>query len=220
MLCIAVERITASCSSTLCNLNINGSQRRHLPLSPSSLFLGLPSRASHFGGLRVSGSSFSMRFLSHLRSRRNFSVFAMAADGISLTSIAEETINSGRRKFQVSHLVKMKAIIWFGEELGAKFVYEDILTNLQKEYLSQLIETVVELDDDAKERYLEGVVEPDEDTIKKLIRKGTISGSFVLVLRGSVFKNKRVQLLLDAVVDYLPTPLDVPLMNGTDPENP
>ncbi|TXG57605.1 hypothetical protein EZV62_015434 [Acer yangbiense] len=113
----------------------------------------------------------------------------------------------------------MKAIIWFGEELSAKFVYEDILTNLQEEYLSQLIETVVELDDDAKERYLEGVVEPDEDTIKKLIRKGTISGNFVLVLCGSVFKNK-VQLLLDAVVDYLPTPLDVPLMNGTDPENP
>ncbi|TXG48633.1 hypothetical protein EZV62_024508 [Acer yangbiense] len=114
----------------------------------------------------------------------------------------------------------MKAIIWSGEELGAKFVYEDILTDLQEEYLSQLIETVVKLDDDAKERYLEGVVEPDEETIKKLIRKGTISGSFVLVLCGSVFKNKRVQLLLNAVVDYLPSALDVPLMNGTNPENP
>ncbi|KAI9174047.1 hypothetical protein LWI28_011016 [Acer negundo] len=375
---MATERITASCSSTLCNLNINGSQRKHLPLSPSSRFLGLPSRASHFfGSLRVSGSSSSKLSLSRLRTRRNFSVFAMAADdskravplkdyrnigimahidagkttttervlfytgrnykigevhegtatmdwmeqeqerGITITSAATTTFWDNHRiniidtpghvdftleveralrvldgaiclfdsvagvepqsetvwrqadkygvpricfvnkmdrmganffrtrdmivtnlgakplvlqipvgaedNFQgVVDLVKMRAIIWSGEELGAKFVYEDIPADLQElaqEYRSQMIETIVELDDDAMESYLEGV-EPDEETVKKLIRKGTISGSFVPVLCGSAFKNKGVQPLLDAVVDYLPSPLDVPPMNGTDPENP
>ncbi|KAK0588257.1 hypothetical protein LWI29_036821 [Acer saccharum] len=375
---MATERITASCSSTLCNLNINGSQRRHLPLSPSSRFLGLPSRASHFfGSLRVSGSSSSKLSLSRLRTRRNFSVFAMAADdskravplkdyrnigimahidagkttttervlfytgrnykigevhegtatmdwmeqeqerGITITSAAtttfwdkhriniidtpghvdftleveralrvldgaiclfdsvagvepqSETVWRQADKYGVPRIcfvnkmdrmganffrtrdmivtnlgakplvlqipigaednfkgvvdiVKMRAIVWSGEELGAKFDYEDIPADLQElaqEYRSQMIETVVELDDDAMESYLEGV-EPDEETVKKLIRKGTISGSFVPVLCGSAFKNKGVQPLLDAVVDYLPSPLDVPPMNGTDPENP
>uniref|UniRef100_A0A2P2KVP2 Elongation factor G, chloroplastic n=1 Tax=Rhizophora mucronata TaxID=61149 RepID=A0A2P2KVP2_RHIMU len=122
----------------------------------------------------------------------------------------------------VIDLVKMKAVIWSGEELGAKFVYEDIpddLLELSQEYHAQLIETIVELDDETMEKYLEGV-EPDEVMIKKLIRKGTISSSFVPVLCGSAFKNKGVQPLLDAVVDYLPSPLDLPAMKGTDPENP
>lgn len=119
-------------------------------------------------------------------------------------------------------LVMMKAIVWSGEELGAKFSYEDIPADLQElaeEYRALMIETVVELDDDVMEKYLEGV-EPDEATIKQLIRKGTISGNFVPVLCGSAFKNKGVQPLLDAVVDYLPSPVDVPPMNGTDPDNP
>ncbi|XP_042512022.1 elongation factor G-2, chloroplastic [Macadamia integrifolia] len=122
----------------------------------------------------------------------------------------------------VVDLVKMKAIIWSGEELGAKFVYEDIPADLQElaqDYRTQMIETIVELDDQAMEGYLEGI-EPDEPTIKKLIRKGTISISFVPVFCGSAFKNKGVQPLLDAVVDYLPSPLDVPAMKGTDPEDP
>ncbi|GAV75612.1 GTP_EFTU domain-containing protein/EFG_C domain-containing protein/GTP_EFTU_D2 domain-containing protein/EFG_IV domain-containing protein [Cephalotus follicularis] len=122
----------------------------------------------------------------------------------------------------VVDLVKMKAVLWSGEELGAKFVYDDIPADLQElaqEYRAQMIETIVELDDEAMESYLEGV-EPDEETIKKLIRKGAISSSFVPVLCGSAFKNKGVQPLLDAVVDYLPSPLDVPPMKGTDPENP
>ncbi|KAF2299006.1 hypothetical protein GH714_029707 [Hevea brasiliensis] len=122
----------------------------------------------------------------------------------------------------VIDLVKMKAILWSGEELGAKFVYDDIPTDLEElaqEYRALLIENIVESDDDAMEKYLEGV-EPDEETIKKLIRKGTIASSFVPVLCGSAFKNKGVQPLLDAVVDYLPSPLDLPSMKGTDPENP
>ncbi|KAM7531159.1 hypothetical protein LguiB_034569 [Lonicera macranthoides] len=122
----------------------------------------------------------------------------------------------------VVDLVKMKAIVWSGEELGAKFSYEEIPDDLQElaqDYRSQLFENIVELDDEAMEGYLEGI-EPNEETIKKLIRKGTIGGSFVPVLCGSAFKNKGVQPLLDAVVDYLPSPLDVPPMVGTDPENP
>ncbi|KAB2604352.1 elongation factor G-2 [Pyrus ussuriensis x Pyrus communis] len=122
----------------------------------------------------------------------------------------------------VIDLVKMRAILWSGEELGAKFVYEEIpsdLLELAQEYRVEMIETIVELDDEAMEGYLEGV-EPDEETIKKLIRKGTIAINFVPVLYGSAFKNKGVQPLLDAVVDYLPSPLDVPPMKGTDVDNP
>ncbi|XP_073309840.1 elongation factor G-2, chloroplastic [Primulina huaijiensis] len=122
----------------------------------------------------------------------------------------------------VIDLVKMQAIVWSGEELGAKFTYEEIpgdLQNLAQEYRGQMIETVVEQDDAAMESYLEGI-EPDEETIKRLIRLGTISASFVPVLCGSAFKNKGVQPLLDAVVDYLPSPIDLPTMKGTDPDDP
>ncbi|XP_076885814.1 elongation factor G-2, chloroplastic-like [Bidens hawaiensis] len=122
----------------------------------------------------------------------------------------------------VIDLVRMKAIVWSGEELGAKFSYEDIPSDLQElaeEYRALMLETIVELDDEVMEAYLEGV-EPDEETVKRLVRKGTIGGSFVPVLFGSAFKNKGVQPLLDAVVDYLLSPLDLPPMKGTDPENP
>lgn len=122
----------------------------------------------------------------------------------------------------VVDLVKMKAVLWTGEELGAKFAYEDIPSDLQElahEYRAQMIETIVELDDEAMESYLEGN-EPDEETIKRLIRKGTIGSNFVPILCGSAFKNKGVQTLLDAVVDYLPSPLDLPPMKGTDPDSP
>ncbi|KAG6543866.1 hypothetical protein Mapa_014706 [Marchantia paleacea] len=119
-------------------------------------------------------------------------------------------------------LVKMEAVVWGGEELGAKFYSEPIPEHLQElaaEYRSLLIETVVEQDDEAMENYLEGI-EPDEETINRLIRKGTISLSFVPVLCGSAFKNKGVQPLLDAVIAYLPSPLDVPPLNGSDAEDP
>ncbi|PIN25383.1 Mitochondrial elongation factor [Handroanthus impetiginosus] len=122
----------------------------------------------------------------------------------------------------VIDLVTMQSVIWSGEELGAKFSYEDIPADLQElaqEYRAQMIETIVEFDDAAMEGYLEGI-EPDEATIKKLIRQGTLSGSFVPVFCGSAFKNKGVQPLLDAVVDYLPSPIDLPAMKGTDPDDP
>ncbi|KAL1210999.1 Elongation factor G [Cardamine amara subsp. amara] len=122
----------------------------------------------------------------------------------------------------VIDLVRMKAIVWSGEELGAKFSYEDIpedLEELAQDYRAQMMELIVDLDDEVMENYLEGV-EPDEATVKRLIRTGTITGKFVPILCGSAFKNKGVQPLLDAVVDYLPSPVEVPPMNGTDPENP
>jgi elongation factor G len=113
-------------------------------------------------------------------------------------------------------LVHNRAIIWKDESLGADFFYEDIPADLADEaakYRSDLIELAVEQDDAAMEAYLEGN-EPDVATLKALIRKGTLNQSFVPVCCGSAFKNKGVQPLLDAVVDYLPSPLDIPDVQG------
>ncbi len=108
-------------------------------------------------------------------------------------------------------LVNMEEWLWEGEDLGATWVKAPIRESLQDlaaEYREKLIEAAVEQDDDAMEAYLEGN-EPDVATLRKLIRKGCLSLSFVPVLGGSAFKNKGVQPLLNAVVDYLPSPLDV-----------
>src|SRR6187551_3144232 len=102
-------------------------------------------------------------------------------------------------------LVRMKGVVWDDESLGAK-------------YHDKMIEAVCELDDDAATAYLEGKM-PDEATVKKLLRKAVITGAFFPVLCGSAFKNKGVQPLLDAVVDYLPSPLDVPPIKGINPDN-
>ncbi|GHC94086.1 elongation factor G [Novosphingobium pokkalii] len=113
-------------------------------------------------------------------------------------------------------LVNNRAIIWKDESLGAEFFYEEIPADLADEaaiYRSELIELAVEQDDEAMEAYLEGN-EPDAATLKKLIRKGTLNHSFVPVCCGSAFKNKGVQPLLDAVVDYLPSPLDIEDVQG------
>ncbi len=109
-------------------------------------------------------------------------------------------------------------MVWDEETLGAK--YHDIeipaeLKDQAKEYREKLIEAAVELDDEVMAAYLDGK-EPDEATLKRLIRKATIAGTFFPVLCGSAFKNKGVQPLLDAVVDYLPSPLDVPPVKGVD----
>ncbi|GGZ09432.1 elongation factor G [Novosphingobium colocasiae] len=113
-------------------------------------------------------------------------------------------------------LVHNRAIIWKDESLGAEFFYEEIPADMADEaaeYRLKLIELAVEQDDDAMEAYLEGN-EPDVDTLKKLIRKGTLGHAFVPVVCGSAFKNKGVQPLLDAVVDYLPSPLDIEDVQG------
>ena len=113
-------------------------------------------------------------------------------------------------------LVNNRAIIWKDESLGAEFFFEEIPADLADEaaeYRSKLIELAVEQDDDAMEAYLEGN-EPDVATLKALIRKGTLGHAFVPVVCGSAFKNKGVQPLLDAVVDYLPSPLDIEDVQG------
>jgi elongation factor G len=113
-------------------------------------------------------------------------------------------------------LINERAIIWKDESLGAEFFYEEIpadLADKAAEYREQLIELAVEQDDDAMEAYLEGNL-PDAAQLKALIRKGTLNQSFVPVLCGSAFKNKGVQTLLDAVVDFLPSPLDIPDVQG------
>src|ERR1700726_2721518 len=115
-------------------------------------------------------------------------------------------------------LVRMVGVVWDEETLGAKYHDVEIpaeLVDQAKEYREKLIEAAVELDDDAMTAYLEGK-EPDEATLKRLIRKATIGGAFFPVFCGSAFKNKGVQPLLDAVVDYLPSPLDVPPVKGID----
>ncbi|HET7716905.1 MAG TPA: GTP-binding protein, partial [Bauldia sp.] len=115
-------------------------------------------------------------------------------------------------------LVRMTGVVWEDESLGAKYhdvPIPDDLKDRAAEYRAKLVEAAVELDDDAMSAYFEGK-EPDEATLKRLIRKAVISGAFFPVLAGSAFKNKGVQTLLDAVVDYLPSPLDVPPIKGID----
>jgi elongation factor G len=115
-------------------------------------------------------------------------------------------------------LVRMKAVIWDDEALGASFHDEEIPADLAeraKQYHEQLVELASEVDEAATEAYLEGKA-PTEAELKALIRKGTINSLFVPILCGSAFKNKGVQPMLDAVVDYLPSPVDVPPVNGID----
>ncbi|MBB4301614.1 elongation factor G [Rhodobium orientis] len=120
----------------------------------------------------------------------------------------------------VVDLLRMKAVIWDAENLGASFHDEDVPADLverAKEFREKLIEQVVELDEEVMLAYLEGE-EPDIDTIKKLIRQGTLSNELVPIFCGSAFKNKGVQPLLDGVVDYLPSPVEVPAIKGIDPK--
>ena len=117
-------------------------------------------------------------------------------------------------------LVEQRGIIWKDESLGAEFEYVEIPEDLKDkaaEYREKLVELAVEQDDAAMEAYLDGT-EPDVATLKALIRKGTLNQAFVPVLCGSAFKNKGVQPLLDAVVDYLPSPLDIPDVQGINPD--
>jgi elongation factor G len=113
-------------------------------------------------------------------------------------------------------LVRMKAFRWLEESLGAKFVEEEIPSDMVEqaaEYRAQLLDMVVDQDDAVMEAYLEGR-EPDTETLIRCIRKGTTSYAFVPVLCGSAFKNKGVQPMLDAVVDFLPAPIDVAQVEG------
>ena len=121
----------------------------------------------------------------------------------------------------VVDLVEMRGVVWNDETLGAKYDVIEIPDDLKEkavEYRAALVEAVAELDDDVMAAFFDGK-EPDVPTIKRLIRKAVLTGAFYPVLCGSSFKNKGVQLLLDAVVDYLPSPLDVPAIKGIDPKD-
>ena len=118
----------------------------------------------------------------------------------------------------VVDLIEMSALIWRDESLGAQWDVVEIPDDLKdqaEEYREKLIETVVEIDEAAMEAYLEGDM-PSNDTIRALVRQGTINVDFFPMFCGSAFKNKGVQPLLDAVVDYLPSPIDIPAIKGID----
>jgi elongation factor G len=122
----------------------------------------------------------------------------------------------------VVDLMRMKGLVWKDEALGAEFVIGDIPAELAAaaaEAHAKMVEQVVEMDDAALEAFLNGQ-EPDEATIRRCLRIGTVSGKLVPVVNGAAFKNKGVQPLLDAVVDYLPAPTDIPPVNGTLPNKP
>ena len=113
-------------------------------------------------------------------------------------------------------LIKNQAIVWKDENLGAEFEYQDVpaeYADQAADYRNRLIEAAVDFDDDAMEAYLEGE-EPSEEVLKACIRKGTLENAIVPVLNGTAFKNKGVQPLLDAVVDYMPSPTDVVAIRG------
>jgi elongation factor G len=118
-------------------------------------------------------------------------------------------------------LVKMKAVVWKDQTMGADYTLEEIPADLldkAKQYREQLVEAAVEQEDDLMEKYLGGE-EISEQDLKRCIRKATISGFFVPVLNGTAFKNKGVQTLLDAVVDFLPSPLDIKEVPAIDLKN-
>ena len=119
-------------------------------------------------------------------------------------------------------LIKNKEVVWLGEDLGASYEYKDIrpeLADAAEAARLEMIETAVEADEALMEKYLEGE-DLSEDELKAAIRKGTINGTFVPVLNGTAFKNKGVQPLLDAVVDYMPSPLDIEDVQGVDVDDP
>lgn len=143
----------------------------------------------------------------------------------STPAILQLPIGSEGDFLGVIDLVTMEAIVWRGEDLGASYdviplaecndvpLVDDALKAKAAEYHEQLVELAVEQDEDVLMAYLEGE-EPDVATLKRLIRQGTLASEFVPVLTGTAFKNKGVQPLLDAVVDYMPSPLEVAAIKG------
>src|SRR3569833_1696564 len=118
----------------------------------------------------------------------------------------------------VVDLIEMNALVWRNEELGAQWDVVEIPEDLKAravEYREKLVETAVEVDDAATEAYLNGEM-PDNATLRRLIRKGTVDSKFFPVFCGSAFKNKGVQPLLDGVIDFLPSPIDIPAIKGID----
>jgi elongation factor G len=133
---------------------------------------------------------------------------------VTLPVGAEEKFNG------IIHLVEMKRYHWLDEALGAKFEIEEIPEDMKKmaqEYHQQLVEAVAEFDDVVMQKYLDGK-EVSAEELRNCIRKGTIQNKFTPVFCGAAFKNKGVQPLLDAVIDYLPSPIDIPPVRGNNPD--
>jgi len=147
-----------------------------------------------------------------------FRCVEMIIDRLGANPVVMQLPIGSEENFQgLVDLIKMKAIIWKEENLGAEFEEVDIpdeLVEQAAEYREKLIETALYHDDAALEAYLEGT-EPDVETLKKCLRIGTLSNDFIPIFLGSAFKNKGVQPLLDAVIDYLPSPTDVEAIKGT-----
>ena len=132
--------------------------------------------------------------------------------------VASLPVGTGEDFEAIIDLIKMKQCVWKEETLGAEYEYQDIPAEYKEkagEYRAKLVETAVEQDDELMEKYLSGE-DITEDELKSCVRKGAISQAFVPVICGSAFKNKGVQLLLDSIVDFLPSPLDVDDVVGTD----
>lgn len=150
-----------------------------------------------------------------------YRVFNEIEKKLSIKPVAIQIPIGAEDQFKgVVDLMSMKAIIWLEETLGAKYevvdVPEEYLDKAQ-EWRAKMVEAIVEKDDDLMMRYLEGEEIPVED-LKRVLRGATINRNLVPVLCGSAFKNKGVQPLLDAVIDYLPSPLDVPPVKGINPK--
>ncbi|HEX2256012.1 MAG TPA: elongation factor G [Afifellaceae bacterium] len=145
----------------------------------------------------------------------------MIRDRLGATPVVTQLPVGAENSFKgVIDLIDMKALIWRDETLGAEWDVVQIpaeLADEAAEWREKMIEAAVELDDEAMSNYLEGNM-PDAETLRRLIRKGTVDVTFFPVLCGSAFKNKGVQPLLDAVVDFLPSPVDVPAIKGVDPK--
>ncbi len=149
-----------------------------------------------------------------------FRVFNEIEEKLTIKPVAIQIPVGAEDNFEgVIDLMEMKAIIWLEETLGAKYEVRDIPAELQdkaQEWREKMIETIVETDDTLMEKYLEGE-EISTEELRKALRKATIDRQLVPVLCGSAFKNKGVQPLLDAVIDYLPSPIDLPPIKGTNP---
>jgi elongation factor G len=150
-----------------------------------------------------------------------YRVFKEIENKLSIKPVAVQIPVGAEDQFKgVIDLMEMKAIIWLEETLGAKYEIVDVPEEYREkaeEWRAKMVEAIVEHDDELMMKYLEGEEIPFSD-LKRVLRKATIEKKLVPVLCGSAFKNKGVQPLLDAVIDYLPSPLDVPPVKGTNPK--
>jgi len=148
-----------------------------------------------------------------------FRCVEMIRDRLGATPVVTQLPVGAENNFRgVIDLIEMKALIWRDETLGAEWDVVEIpveLADEAAEWREKMIEAAVEVDDEATSNYLEGNM-PDAETLRRLIRKGTVDVTFFPILCGSAFKNKGVQPLLDAVIDFLPSPIDVPAIKGID----